>query len=160
MTDAWRVIAGDHSPGIRPCLGCDSVGIATHAGSKSAIDGCTRRQPYSPIPPGKPIGFPVLDIFGDAVPRATREQLMESSACVTGAFGLVCAQGMQTVRLSAWLYFRQPGALQNAAEVRALGLIEIFFSYAVSRKLLEEKVSPTGIAGGILIVVAGGADLR
>ena len=83
----------------------------------------------------------------------------------------------------SWLYFRQPGALRalagewrmslsagvlgtiasvgwltsvalhNAAEVRALGLIEVFFSYAVSRKLLDEKVSGTEIVGGILIMV-------
>jgi len=107
----------------------------------------------------------------------------DSPAFVTGAFGLVCAQTMQTLLLGTWLYFRQPGALRalagewrmslsagvlgtiasvgwltsvalhNAAEVRALGLIEVFFSYAVSRKLLDEKVSPTEIAGGLLIMV-------
>ena len=95
----------------------------------------------------------------------------------------MCAQTLQTVLLGTWLWFRQPGslralagewrvslaagllgtiasvgwftavALHSAAEVRALGLIEILFSYAVSRKLLREKVSVAEIAGGMLIMV-------
>ena len=44
-------------------------------------------------------------------------------------------------------------ALHSAAEVRALGLIEILFSYAVSRKLLKERVSAAEFAGGILFTV-------
>jgi drug/metabolite transporter (DMT)-like permease len=126
---------------------------------------------------GTAFAFSLLGYRGAAL------SVPDSPAFVTGAFGLVCAQTMQTVLLGSWLYFRQPGALRalagewrmsvtagalgtiasvgwltsvalhNAAEVRALGLIEIFFSYAVSRKLLDEKVSGTEIAGGLLIMV-------
>ena len=43
-------------------------------------------------------------------------------------------------------------ALHAAAEVRALGLIEILFSYGVSRQLLKEKVSVNELVGGLLIM--------
>ena len=115
--------------------------------------------------------------------RGAALAIPEVPAFVAGAFGLACAQTLQSVLLGAWLYFRQPGALSAlagewrisvsagllgtiasvgwltsvamhaAAEVRALGLIEILFSYAVSRKLLKEKVSITEIVGGALIMV-------
>lgn len=104
-------------------------------------------------------------------------------AFVAGAFGLACAQTLQSILLGAWLAWRQPGslralagewrisvaagllgttasigwltavALRAAAEVRALGLVEILFSYAVSRKLLKESISATELAGGLLITV-------
>lgn len=107
----------------------------------------------------------------------------DTPAFVAGAFGLVCAQTLQSALLGAWLAWRQPGslralagewrisvaagvlgttasigwltavALHAAAEVRALGLVEILFSYAVSRKLLRESVSGTEVAGGLLIIV-------
>ena len=115
--------------------------------------------------------------------RGAALAIPETPAFVAGAFGLVCAQTLQTVLLGTWLWFRQPGslralagewrvslaagllgtiasvgwftavALHSAAEVRALGLIEILFSYAVSRKLLRERVSAAEIAGGMLIMV-------
>ena len=43
-------------------------------------------------------------------------------------------------------------ALHAVAEVRTLGLIEILFSYAVSRQLLKEKVAASEIIGGLLIM--------
>lgn len=106
----------------------------------------------------------------------------DTPAFVTGAFGLVCAQILQSLLLGPWLYVRQPGALRAlagewrlsisagalgtiasigwltslalhaAAEVRALGLIEILFSYGVSRQLLKEKVSVNELVGGLLIM--------
>ena len=114
--------------------------------------------------------------------RGAALALPETPAFVTGAVGLVCAQTLQTVLLGSWLYFRQPGALRAlagewrlsvaagalgsiasvgwltavalhaVAEVRTLGLIEILFSYAVSRKLLKEKVAGSEIIGGLLIM--------
>mgnify|MGYP003343079552 CR=1 FL=1 len=38
-------------------------------------------------------------------------------------------------------------ALQSAAHVRTLGLLELFFSYAVSRKLFRERLTALEIAG-------------
>lgn len=115
--------------------------------------------------------------------RAAALAQPDTPAFVAGAFGLVCAQTLQSVLLGSWLAWRQPGslkalagewrisvaagllgsiasvgwltavALRTAAEVRALGLLEILFSYAVSRKLLKEKTSATEIAGGVLIMI-------
>jgi uncharacterized membrane protein len=45
-------------------------------------------------------------------------------------------------------------ALTTAANVRTLGLVEVVFSYLVSRRLLREKLAPAE-AGGLLLVVAG-----
>jgi len=114
--------------------------------------------------------------------RGAALALPDTPAFVTGAFGLVCAQVLQTTLLGSWLYFRQPGALRAlagewrlsvaagalgsiasvgwltavalhaVAEVRTLGLIEILFSYAVSRQLLKEKVAISEIVGGLLIM--------
>ena len=115
--------------------------------------------------------------------RGAALAIPETPAFVAGAFGLVCAQTLQSILLGTWLYFKQPGslralagewrisvaagllgtiasigwltsvALHAAAEVRALGLIEIFFSYAVSRKLLKEHSSVREIVGGVLIMI-------
>ena len=42
-------------------------------------------------------------------------------------------------------------ALEPVAHVRTLGLVELVFSYAVSRRLFLEKVSRTELAGMALI---------
>ncbi|HEX5092380.1 MAG TPA: EamA/RhaT family transporter, partial [Burkholderiales bacterium] len=44
-------------------------------------------------------------------------------------------------------------ALQGAAYVRTLGLVELFFSYAVSRKLFRERFSPRELGGMALLAV-------
>ncbi|HWI13796.1 MAG TPA: EamA/RhaT family transporter, partial [Burkholderiales bacterium] len=44
--------------------------------------------------------------------------------------------------------------LQPAAHVRTLALVEIFFSYAVSRHFFREAVSRTEIAGMVLLAGA------
>ena len=127
------------------------------------------REPRSPFP--------------SSAIAAPRWRYRKPPAFVAGAFGLVCAQTLQSILLGTWLYFKQPGslralagewrisvaagllgtiasigwltsvALHAAAEVRALGLIEIFFSYAVSRKLLKEHSSVREIVGGVLIMI-------
>jgi drug/metabolite transporter (DMT)-like permease len=108
------------------------------------------------------------------------------------AAALVAAQLIQTLLLGAWLLWRNPGvvgatlrlwrpslfagfmgaaasagwfsafALQPAAQVRTLGLVELVFSYAVSRRLFRETLSWLELAGmaflatGIAIVTLSG----
>jgi drug/metabolite transporter (DMT)-like permease len=48
-------------------------------------------------------------------------------------------------------------ALEPAAHVRTLGLVELVFSYAVSRRLFAEKVSRTELAGMALIAAGAAA---
>lgn len=102
---------------------------------------------------------------------------------MSAAFTLVCAQVLQTVLLGGWLLARDPDvigrvlrawrmslfagfmgaaasagwftgfALTTAANVRTLGLIELVFSYSVSRRLFRERLSRLELAGMGLIAL-------
>jgi drug/metabolite transporter (DMT)-like permease len=103
---------------------------------------------------------------------------------VAGAWGVFWAQLAQTVGLGGWLLARQPGvagaiakawrmstvagsmgavasiawftayAMQSASDVRTLGLVEVLFSYVVSRRVFRERL--TRMEGtGLALVVAG-----
>lgn len=93
------------------------------------------------------------------------------SPWLIGAMGVVLAQLMQSLLLGGWIALRDPGkliqiarawristvagamgamasigwftafAMRPAADVKTLGLIEVIFSYAVSRKMFDEKLS-------------------
>jgi len=97
---------------------------------------------------------------------------------------VLLAQVLQTVLLGGWLWLRQPGtmaaigrawrlstvagsmgamasigwmtatALRPAVDVRTLGLVEVLFSYLVSRRLFREQISRKELAG-LLLVGAG-----
>jgi drug/metabolite transporter (DMT)-like permease len=116
--------------------------------------------------------------------RGAALQLPESSAWLAGAWGVLLAQSIQTVLLGGWLAWRGRDALRatvtawrvstiagamgalasigwftafaltTAANVRTLGMIEVVFSYLVSRRLLREKLAPVE-QGGLALVVAG-----
>jgi drug/metabolite transporter (DMT)-like permease len=102
---------------------------------------------------------------------------LEGSFLMSAATALATAQFIQTVLLGGWLLWRSPDvvaatlrlwrpslfaglmgaaasvgwfsafALQPAAHVRTLGLIELVFSYAVSLKLFRERLSHLELAG-------------
>ncbi len=106
------------------------------------------------------------------------------SAWLVGAWGVLLAQLLQTLLLGGWLWLRQPGilaaigrawrlstvagmmgamasigwmtatALRPAVDVRTLGLVEVLFSYLVSRRLFREHMSRMELAG-LLLVGAG-----
>jgi drug/metabolite transporter (DMT)-like permease len=113
--------------------------------------------------------------------RGATLALPGSSFLLVGAFTLLVAQAMQTLLLGSWLAvsnFRtitkavqqwRPSllagfmgaaasagwftafALESAAHVRTLGLVELVFSYAVSLKLFRERLSRRELAGMALI---------
>jgi drug/metabolite transporter (DMT)-like permease len=92
------------------------------------------------------------------------------SALLSGAWGVFIAQCMQTLAMGAWFVWRDRSvlvriakawrvsllagcmgsaaslawfsayALQSAASVRTLGMVEVVFSYLVSRRLLKEQL--------------------
>lgn len=103
---------------------------------------------------------------------------------VAGAWGVFWAQLLQSIVLGGWLLARQPGvagaiarawrlsvvagsmgalasiawftayAMRPASDVRTLGLVEVLFSYLVSRRMFRERLSRTeGI--GLALVLAG-----
>jgi uncharacterized membrane protein len=110
--------------------------------------------------------------------------LPDVSPWLAGGWGVLLAQTIQTVLLGGWLAWRAPAALgatvtawristvagaagalasigwftafalTTAANVRTLGMVEVVFSYLVSRRLLREKLAPVE-QGGLALVVAG-----
>jgi len=102
---------------------------------------------------------------------------------MAGAFTLLAAQLVQTLLLGGWLLARAPDvvrrvlrawrmslfagfmgaaasagwftafAIEPVAHVRTLGLIELTFSYAVSRRLFRERLSRLELAGMALLAL-------
>ncbi len=100
----------------------------------------------------------------------------------SGAFNLVWAQSIQTVLLGGWLLMKNRQALvtvvrewklslaagflgatasagwftafamRNAAEVRALSLVEVLFGFFISHRLYKEKTEGREIAGMVLLL--------
>lgn len=121
--------------------------------------------------------------------RAASLSLKEPDFLLAAAYTLAAVLTIQTVAMTAWLRLRHPGQLiaafrtwrvsglvglagalasvgwftamtiQNAAYVRALGQIELVFTFVSSRFLFREKTNAlelTGIAlviGGILLLI-------
>ena len=116
--------------------------------------------------------------------RGAALALPQAGFLMAAAATLVAAQLVQTLLLGTWLLVRSPAvvartlkawrvstfagfmgaaasagwftafALEPVAHVRTLGLVELVFSYAVSRRLFLEKVSRTELAG-IALIAAG-----
>jgi drug/metabolite transporter (DMT)-like permease len=116
--------------------------------------------------------------------RGAALQLPEVSPWLAGGWGVLLAQTIQTVLLGGWLAWRAPAALgatvtawristvagaagalasigwftafalTTATNVRTLGMVEVVFSYLVSRRLLREKLAPVE-QGGLALVVTG-----
>ena len=115
--------------------------------------------------------------------RAATQVVGGSSWVMNAAFTVVVAQALQTLVLGAWLWFRSPAvvvrtlrawrvslfagfmgaaasaawftafAIQSVTYVRTLGLIEMLFSYVVSRRLFREHLTTREITGMALIVL-------
>lgn len=115
--------------------------------------------------------------------RGAALQLPGVSPWLSGGWSVLLAQTIQTVLLGGWLALRAPGALRaivrawrvsvvagsagalasigwftafaltSAANVRTLGMVEVVFSYLVSRRLLREKLAPAEQAGLALVLV-------
>ena len=116
--------------------------------------------------------------------RGAALQLPGVSPWLVGAWAVLLAQLLQTLLLGSWLILRQPGtmtavakawrlssvagamgalasigwltavALRPAVDVRTLGLVEVLFSYLVSRQLFRERMTRNEILG-LLLVAAG-----
>lgn len=116
--------------------------------------------------------------------RGAALQLQGVSPWLSGAWGVLLAQTLQSVLLGGWLAWRAPRALRatasawrvsavagaagalasigwftafaltTAANVRTLGMVEVVFSYLVSHRLLREQLAPVE-RGGLALVVVG-----
>lgn len=120
--------------------------------------------------------------------RGAALELPGVSPWLIGAWGVLWAQAAQSLLLGGWLALRSPDslraiatawrvssiaglagalasigwftafALTSAANVRTLGMVEVIFSYLVSRRYMQEKLSPSE-QKGLLLVLAGLAVL-
>ena len=101
---------------------------------------------------------------------------------VAGVYSLVWAQCIQTALLGGYLALREPArllqvlvqwrvstlagfmgalasmgwltafAMRSAVDVRIVGLVEVIYSYAMSRRFFAERVTPREIWGMVLVV--------
>jgi drug/metabolite transporter (DMT)-like permease len=115
--------------------------------------------------------------------RGAALSLEGSSFLLAAAVSLAIAQLIQTVLLGGWLTWRNPAvlratfrlwrpslfagfmgaaasvgwftafAIEPGAHVRTLGLIELLFSYVVSRKIFREKLTTLELSGIALLTV-------
>ena len=115
--------------------------------------------------------------------RGAALELAQVSPWLTGAWGVLWAQVIQTLLLGGWLALRSAPslraiasawrvstvagaagalasigwftafALTTAANVRTVGLAEVVFSYLVSHRLMREKLSRVETAGLLLVAV-------
>lgn len=115
--------------------------------------------------------------------RGAALQLPDSSPWLAGAWGVLLAQTIQTLLLGGWLAWRSRPSLQatvtawristvagamgalasigwftafaltTAANVRTLGMVEVVFSYLVSRRFLREKLARAEQRGLALVVI-------
>lgn len=113
--------------------------------------------------------------------RGASLQLPGVSPWLIGAWGVLLAQLLQTTLLGGWLVWRVPGtvtavarawrlsllagmmgamasvgwmtavSMRPAVDVRTLGLLEVLFSYLVSRQLFRERTTRNEMLGLILV---------
>ena len=116
--------------------------------------------------------------------RGATLALAPASAFPAAAATLVVAQALQTGLLGGWLLLRAPrvvgrvlvawrasvlagffgaaasagwftaGALEPVAHVRTLGLVELLFSYLVSRRLFSDTLRPVEVGAMVLLAAA------
>jgi drug/metabolite transporter (DMT)-like permease len=115
--------------------------------------------------------------------RGAALALPGSSFLVAAAVTLAIAQLLQTLALGGWLAWRDPPvvratlrlwrpslfagfmgaaasagwftafAIESAARVRTLGLVELLFAYAVSRRIFRERLTPLELSGIALLAL-------
>jgi len=116
--------------------------------------------------------------------RGAALALGSTSPWIIGAWNVLLAQTAQSLLLGGWIAWRQPGTLQAIArawrpsllagmmgalasigwltatalrpalDVRTLGLVEVLFSYFVSRQFFKERMSVRE-GTGLVLVLAG-----
>jgi drug/metabolite transporter (DMT)-like permease len=116
--------------------------------------------------------------------RGAALSLDGASFLVAAAYALAWAQALQTLLLGGWLVLREAGvivrllrawgpslfagfmgaaasvgwftaiAIEPVAHVRTLGLAELFFSYALSRRLFRERLRAAEVVGIVLLTLA------
>jgi drug/metabolite transporter (DMT)-like permease len=144
---------------------------------KAIAGGWASRAALLGIGSGTAFGLAAVGYRGAALALDT------PSIVLAAAYSLVWAQALQTVLLGGWLLWRQRRvvvavllawrvsmlagamgaigsacwftamALEPVANVRTLGLIELFFSYLVSRRFFRERLTVAELLGFVLLAL-------
>jgi drug/metabolite transporter (DMT)-like permease len=177
------VFLGDPvSAPVAIAVACGTLGVLLLSPADPArpfaalLTGLTTRPALLGLASGTGFAFAAVGYRGAAL-------ALDGSFLMRAAVALVAAQFIQTLLLGAWLLWRNPGvvgatlrlwrpslfagfmgaaasagwfsafALQPAAQVRTLGLVELVFSYAISRRLFRETMTPLELAGMTLLAM-------
>jgi len=177
------VFLGDPiSPTTALAVACGTLGVLLLSPADKArpfaalLSGLTTRPALLGLASGAGFAFAAVGYRGAALS-------LDGSFLMSAATALAAAQFIQTVLLGGWLLWRSPDvvagtlrlwrpslfagfmgaaasagwfsafALQPAAHVRTVGLIELVFSYAVSLKLFREKLSRLELAGMVFLAL-------
>ncbi|MEO8754599.1 MAG: DMT family transporter [Casimicrobiaceae bacterium] len=145
---------------------------------RSMLEGLTSRAAFLGL------GCGACFAIGTVAFRGAILALDSPSFLLAAAYSLVASQILQSILLGAWLLVRQPGvimrvlkawraslfagfmgaaasagwftafAIEPVTHVRTLGLIEIVFSYAVSRRFFREHLTRRELTGMALLALA------
>jgi len=177
------VFLGDPiSPTTALAVACGTLGVLLLSPADkerpfaALLSGLTTRPALLGLASGAGFAFAAVGYRGAALS-------LDGSFLMSAATALAVAQFIQTVLLGGWLLWRSPDvvagtlrlwrpslfagfmgaaasagwfsafALQPAAHVRTVGLIELVFSYAVSLKLFREKLSRLELAGMVFLAL-------
>ena len=144
---------------------------------RALLVGWTARPALLGLASGTGFGLAAVGYRGAAL------ALRDAPFLLAAAYTLVAAQLLQTALLGAWLLLREAAVIravlrawraslfagfmgaaasggwftamtiEPAAHVRTLGLIELLFSYAVSRRVFRERLSPRELTGIALLAL-------
>ncbi|MCW5603786.1 MAG: EamA/RhaT family transporter [Burkholderiales bacterium] len=165
------------APALLLAIACATLGVLLlspvdrRRPLRSFVAGWTTRSALLGIACGGCFGVSVVSIRGATL------ALENTGFMMAATFTLVLTLAVQSLLLGGWLAARDPGivvrvgrtwraslfaglmgaaasvgwftafAIEPAAHVRTLGLIELFFSYAVSRRFFRERLTRPELAG-------------
>lgn len=145
---------------------------------RSLLAGWATRSAVLGLVSGTGFGLAAVGFRGAAL------ALGGASFLVTAAYTLVVAQALQTLLLGSWLVLRTPAVvaavlrawrasilaglmgavasmgwftamtIEPAAHVRTLGLVELLFSYVISRRVFRERLTGRELAGVAVLTLA------
>jgi drug/metabolite transporter (DMT)-like permease len=169
--------------GLALAVACGTAGVlflapATDRGWRALLEGWTSRTALLGLASGAAFALSAVGYRGAAL------ALPGTPFPMAAAFSLLVAQSVQTLLLGGWLLVRDPGvvvrvlrawqtslfagfmgaaasagwfsamAIEPAAHVRTLGLIELLFSAVVSRRIFRERSTRRELAGMLLLGAA------
>ncbi len=168
--------------GLVLAIVCGTAGVLLLAPApdgtwRSLLAGWTSRSALLGLASGAAFALSAVGYRGAAL-------VLEAPFALAAAFALLVAQSLQTLLLGGWLLARDADvvarvvrawrtslfagfmgaaasagwftamALEPAAHVRTLGLVELFFSALVSRRIFRERTTRRELAGMLLLGAA------